>query len=72
MPQSAAATETALDAQGTSAVAGRQVVHVELVFENVNWSPGAFYDTLNAAYGTVSNLDDTVAERGPYRFLISA
>ena len=74
MPLSAAATEAAMDAQGTRTITGRQVVHVTLVFDGVAWNPGAFYDTLNAAYGTVSSLRDAFdpsISQGNYEFLIA-
>jgi hypothetical protein len=73
MPQTAAATEAAMDAQGTRSVQGRQVVTISLTFDSgQTWNPGAFYDALNTLYGTVSNMNDAIGNNFDYNLLISA
>lgn len=69
MPLSAANTEAALDAQPTQ-TQNPTVVTVELKFVGVNFVPGALYDALNTAYGTVATDKDTMT-RGAYQFTIT-
>lgn len=70
MPLSAANTEAAMDAQPTR-TANPFVVTVTLKFVGVNFVPGALYDALNAAYGTVSTEKDAVSPAGPFQFTIA-
>jgi hypothetical protein len=63
-PLSAAATESAMDAQPSS-TARPTVVTLTLEFDGVTFVPGALYDALNAAYGTVTLKQDAV---GPYSY----
>lgn len=73
MPQSAAATEAAMDAQGTKNVKGGLTVTVNMHFNDVVWNPGAFYDALNTLYGTVSNDNDSIqGDNYTYNLRISA
>jgi len=49
----------------------RQVVHVALVFDGVNFVPDDLYDALDAQYGTVA-YEKNVASRATYIFNIGA
>jgi hypothetical protein len=76
MPQSvltAAQTEAQMDNDAlnpTRTTRPRQVVHVTLVFDGVNFVPDTLYDTLNAGYGTVG-YEKNVASRDTYIFNIA-
>lgn len=69
-PLSAAATETLLDTKPSS-TANPTVVTVMLEFRGVTFSPGALYDALNAAYGTVATDKDNFPDRGPFNFVVT-
>ena len=77
MPKTSAATATSLTAAGSTVVAGptpRNDVHIQvnLVFENVTFSPVALHTALDAAYGTVtSDTDGAERPMGPYNFRIA-
>lgn len=71
--QGAAATEAQVDDDAlnpTRTTRPRQVVHVTLVFDGVDFVPNALYDALNAAYGTVG-YEKNVASRDTYIFNVS-
>lgn len=73
--QTASATNTQIDDSvlnpTVTNTTGRQVVHVTLVFDGVDFIPDDVFDALNAEYGTVAT-DKNVNARGCYIFTISA
>jgi hypothetical protein len=71
MPLSAAQTVTAMGADQTRNVAGRQVVTVELVYDGVSFVPANLLTALTTQYGAgkVFADTDTVAQ-GQYRLHI--
>ena len=72
-PVSAAATNTEIDANQTvTNTVGRHVVHVTLIFEDVDFVPDDIYDALDTEYGTVAYAKNTCGDRGTYIFNISA
>lgn len=70
----ATATEAQLDDDAlnpTRTTRPRQVVHVTLVFDGVDFVPNTLYDVLNAGYATVG-YEKNVASRDTYIFNIAA
>ena len=79
MPKTSAQTSTATSALPTQTVAGAPagnsntvVVHVDLTFDGVNFSPEGLRAALDAAYGTVtSDADGAERPLGPFRYRIA-
>ena len=71
MPKSSADTTTAVTALPSTTV-NPAVVHVDLVFDGVTFSPSALRTALDNAYGTVtSDTDGAERPMGPFRFRIT-
>jgi hypothetical protein len=68
----AAETEAACDAMPTQDQKPT-IVTMHIVFDGVAFVPGALYDALNAAYGTVaSDKDQRGFNQGDFQFRITA
>ena len=73
MPQTAAATKTSLEnaVENPKTKNIRQIVHVTLIFDGVEFTPVGLYEALDTKYGTVANERDAAAH-GNYIYRVSA